>query len=243
MTMACASKAPPSPSQLLSLPTELQLQILSETSYPSLFVLQRTHPVFRNLIVPAALRSQLLAAEHSNEIPRRRYVCYVCVRVLPRSCFSDNSRRTPKGIAGKDAHKRFCISCGVKDNRYTPGQAVVVDGISGVICRVCRKVLRTPDQMPVSSTMEPKGHEGFCGGHATMEGKDENPNLELSWKDLDCLIATKRARMGRARHRNLGMDDLSLDDYSSDYSYDSSEDDFTSEYNWEAFGVDWECLT
>ena len=90
-----------------------------------------------------------------------------------------------------------------------------------------------------------KGHEGFCGGHTTMEGKDENPNLELSLKDLDSLIATKRARMGRARRRNLGMDDLSLDDYgySSDYSSESSEEDFTSEYNWEAFGVDWECLT
>ncbi|KAL8634324.1 MAG: hypothetical protein Q9228_008082, partial [Teloschistes exilis] len=75
-------------------------------------------------------------------VPPSHCVCYTCLHVLPTDEFADKSTRTPKGLGGKQAHKRFCINCGVRHGKYSPGSEVTVRGKPGFICVCCQKLQR-----------------------------------------------------------------------------------------------------
>jgi len=50
--------------------------------------------------------------------------------------------RGPKGLKGKEPHKRFCIECGIRSDkwgtRYSPGAEIEVEGKKWVLCKTCR---------------------------------------------------------------------------------------------------------
>ncbi|KAI4251864.1 MAG: hypothetical protein LQ352_004611 [Teloschistes flavicans] len=116
-------------SSFMSLPDEIKLNILDSVNIGpenTHLELRRTHPWFRANICTETLRARLLAAEKDPKlVPPRHRVCYTCLRVLPADNFADNSTRTPKGLGGKQAHKRFCIDCGVRYGKYSPGSEVM----------------------------------------------------------------------------------------------------------------------
>lgn len=133
-------------SSFMSLPDEIKLNILDSVNIGpenTHLELRRTHPWFRANICTETLRARLLAAEKDPKlVPPRHRVCYTCLRVLPADNFADNSTRTPKGLGGKQAHKRFCIDCGVRYGKYSPGSEVMVRGKPGFVCVCCRKLQR-----------------------------------------------------------------------------------------------------
>ncbi|KAL8684295.1 MAG: hypothetical protein Q9218_008351 [Villophora microphyllina] len=57
----------------------------------------------------------------------RHLVCYTCIKILPRSRFTDKSRVTPYALNGSKAHKRFCVQCGLKNERFQHGQTIMID--------------------------------------------------------------------------------------------------------------------
>ncbi|KAL8629800.1 hypothetical protein Q9189_004473 [Teloschistes chrysophthalmus] len=110
---------------LISLPDEHKLNILRSVDIGpenTLLELRSTHPWLRASISTEKFRTRSLAAEKDTElVPSSHFVCYTYLRVLPADNFADNSTKTPKGLGGKQAHKRFCVHCGVRHGKYSPG--------------------------------------------------------------------------------------------------------------------------
>lgn len=151
---------------LLTLPTELLLQILTNLPYPTFFLLKRTHPYFRDLITPSAFRSHVLTANHIDLLasepllPSNIYPCYICLRALPSSRFSLSSRKDDRAHAGSKALKRFCVDCGAKARVYFPGQQIEMDDGLAKICQHCLKFIRG-GKIELGSSC--KGHEERAG--------------------------------------------------------------------------------
>ena len=151
----------PTPS-LLTLPTELLLQILTYLTYPTYILLQRTHPYFRDLITPSTLRNHILTANQIDLLasepllPSDIYPCYICLRALPSSRFSLSSRKDDRAHAGSKALKRFCVDCGAKARLYFPGQHIEMDDGVAKICQHCLKFVRG-GKIELGSTC--KGHK------------------------------------------------------------------------------------
>lgn len=133
---------------LLTLPTELLLQILTYLPYPTYHLLHRTHPCFRDLITPSAIRKHILTANQIDllasepVLPSNIYPCYICMRALSSSRFSLSSRKDDRVHAGSKALKRFCVDCGAKARLYFPGQQIEMDDGVAKICRHCLKFVR-----------------------------------------------------------------------------------------------------
>lgn len=85
------------PASLLTLPEELNQTLLSHIGENDLHSLRQTCHHFQS-IIPAATREQLLAGEASNKKwwkmhARRKYLsCSACLRLRPKSAFSDKMR-------------------------------------------------------------------------------------------------------------------------------------------------------
>lgn len=126
---------------LRTLPIEIQLNIAAYLDYGSLLALRRTNRHLREVVdrvgcSDAEKSSFVRAAEqyprHANNLG-----CYCCYRVLPASKFADEQTY---GKGNWKTFSRFCLECGVKMGRYSPGVWVVKNGVDMICCRKCRRV-------------------------------------------------------------------------------------------------------
>lgn len=132
---------PPPASRLLSLPLELQKDIIESLDIPSKLCLRLTNHHLQSLI-PCATHPDLLVAEQTPWARRRGlYACMDCRRLRSSRCFADAMKKGPKGLNGKEPHKRFCVDCGLKPKwgttRYSPGAEIEVEGKKHVWCKAC----------------------------------------------------------------------------------------------------------
>ncbi|MCJ1456301.1 hypothetical protein MMC28_006661 [Mycoblastus sanguinarius] len=157
-TLQLDENSPKSSSQaslppLLMLPLELKLQIFSylRGPEPTLIILRRTHPSFRNIIpkyeVRAKLskvdyRDHLLAADQLTSDPKQpklflqnQFPCFACLSVLPSTKFSDRNTYGPKRVGAKHAHKRFCINCGLKGGCYQDRDTFKINRVRHTVVR------------------------------------------------------------------------------------------------------------
>ena len=128
---------------LLSLPTEIQLAIVTHLAIPASQSLRSTNRHFRTLI-PALSHDLLLEVEKS-DLARRRdaYACAVCLCLRRPESFADVFRMNAFGRdrKGGNQEKRFCIDCGLKGSdsllKYRWGDTWTRFGVPYVKCREC----------------------------------------------------------------------------------------------------------
>jgi hypothetical protein len=69
------------------------------------------------------------------------YACRDCLRLRPSAKFGDKMMKRRKRKHGEDAHKRFCVDCGIKPRegttRYCAGSQIAIQGEHYVICGRC----------------------------------------------------------------------------------------------------------
>lgn len=140
-------------SSLMVLPLEMKWHIFSylKGPEPTLIILRRTHPQFRYIIpkcnhrkelLYAHERAHLLAADQlaaDDKQPKlflpHHLACFTCLEVLPSERFSDRNTYKARRVGGKDAHKRFCLNCGLKDWKYTLGQVFYINRVEHMVVR------------------------------------------------------------------------------------------------------------
>jgi len=145
------------PPSLVSLPSEIQLSIISHLSLYSIQVLRCTNQHFRGLIASPAITTLLQAEDGRQAVAREAYACAVCLCLRNARYFSDAFRMGVfskkssafwriAGVSGADLReKRFCIECGTANAngvapRYRRGDTWTRFGVPYVKCRECLQV-------------------------------------------------------------------------------------------------------
>jgi hypothetical protein len=128
--------------RLLDLPSDIHLLIIvSYLDDTSILALRHVNHYFHDLELPsqhrparsyetcvafhrmweAELRARHLSAGESH--PLRPFIrpvlphflpCYECLKWLPGSAFAHSQKTAKRRLAERDAHKRFCIACGIR---------------------------------------------------------------------------------------------------------------------------------
>ncbi|CAI6336395.1 unnamed protein product [Periconia digitata] len=207
---------PTTPSILLTLPFSLQVRIFSYLPLPTATKLRGT---CRHLYtsIPRPSHAQLLEAEKTPSAnPKKKskdtyyfpyhvqpsfwskplrktttfITCRYCVCMLPDHLFADNMAVRDRAPGGVNAHKRFCIQCGLKPPattgakpKYPRGTRFRVNGEELVVCIGCRKVF-------MLESKKVRGKCYACGKIQEVDGSDwgagEVENLRTkAWKRAD----------------------------------------------------------
>jgi ferredoxin len=128
-----------------ALPPELHLLIAYFLPFPFNIHLKLTCSYFHTLI-PSLSHKELLITERTDyALIHDLYACRYCVRLRPASRFAERMLQRRRSKGARDARKRFCVDCGLmqrgeaEEARYGPGAQMVVQGVSCVLCIVCRR--------------------------------------------------------------------------------------------------------
>lgn len=126
------------------LPTEILLIIAHHLDIFSLIRLRCSCCLFRE-IIPSPTHLELIPAETTEFATENDlYACRDCLRLRPRAKFADNMVKKKRAKWGCNCSDRFCVDCGISPRpgtqRYNPGNFVVVQGKTYVICLRCRKL-------------------------------------------------------------------------------------------------------
>ena len=68
------------------------------------------------------------------------FACYTCLRLKPRSAFTLKQTKSPRGKVGVQAHKRFCVECGISTPRHRPSHVIKTVTQTPVWCVGCEKL-------------------------------------------------------------------------------------------------------
>jgi hypothetical protein len=210
-----AQDSTPLSDEFITLPTELQLNVIFQLDFPTFQKLRATSTYFRNLLsaaetariraayvdslvaeereeeaaIAAAEARCKLAGEKSNETHGSSVadslMCYTCLKRHPTSCFSLAQKMRKRSRGHRDAAKRFCVHCGVHENKWVPGMTLDFGrGVGTIIyCRRCKDLqLATPSTRRLGPTQEPSWMAMFwdepgvcwhCCGHHFPSAKDD----------------------------------------------------------------------
>lgn len=181
---------------LMLLPDEIKLRIIAEIDidvHNTLLVLRQVHPWFRESISKEIMRHRLLAAEASLSTfgdKASKLVCYTCLKVLPKHAFSDRSRVAPRGLGGVDAHKRFCVGCGVLRKIYDHGTYLVIDKQPASVCTFCQELFQGQDLDRMDRERMRREGRNYCCEH----GKSSQASL----KEQDYFVKRESYRASQA---------------------------------------------
>lgn len=138
---------------LVALPLEIKRHIFSylEGPEPTLIILRRTNRHFRYIIPKRKHRQvlqynderdHLIAADQlatDNKQPKlflpNHLACFTCLEVMTSDRFSDRNTYKSRRVGGKDAHKRFCLVCGLRDYKYSLGQSFYINRVLHIVIR------------------------------------------------------------------------------------------------------------
>lgn len=136
---------------LMSLPYQIKLRILGFVEFDASNThqsLRQTHPWFRENISIIQLRNHLEAAEkYLRPFPAGYLICYTCLKFLPTDQFADPSLGRRNIVGGVRAYDRFCLGCGIKHGKYSPGTSIVANRKKLTVCKECRKLFPTRDHL------------------------------------------------------------------------------------------------
>lgn len=111
------------------MPFEIHLLIFSFLDYPSAMALKKTsRGYYENLSITQRFEPQIANAY---------LTCTLCCRVLLRSSFGNKQTRKKRRRGGPDAHKRFCLECGLSHRKYRIGVRVAWGRLFWIFCRRC----------------------------------------------------------------------------------------------------------
>ncbi len=133
---------------LASLPAELLDQIIGYLTPPAIALLRASSKQFRFLtqrhISKPPTLNDLVEAENWPYYDGL-FTCSICLHLHPARKFADRMQVRRRRKGRKHAGSRFCVRCGVKTARYTPGNQIVVGGVPGGLCLYCGQFELRPD--------------------------------------------------------------------------------------------------
>ncbi|KAE8379599.1 hypothetical protein BDV26DRAFT_259128 [Aspergillus bertholletiae] len=179
------SEAPTSPiSRFMDLPAELHILIANVLTFPDFTHLKLTCAYFNDLL-PSLSHRELLQAELTDfALAHDIYTCRYCLRLRPAAKFADRMLRRGRGRYGRDAERRFCVECGLMPRsgaaRYGPGAQIVIQGVTFVICMVCREfAIGVKDQFSKGIAMCE-----HCWEERSMSGRPFQDGIRRDWPRL-----------------------------------------------------------
>ena len=128
-------------SSFLDLAGELQNLIITNLHLSAAIALSQTNRHFNACVnlhrLPFSVVLEFFQEKES--LPNRSddYACYTCLRLKPRSCFVTRQTISPRGKCGRDDHKRFCLECGLKIRKLSPGHTLRTSSEVIVYCEGC----------------------------------------------------------------------------------------------------------
>ena len=145
---------------LARLPVELQLEILFNLEYWELKNLSTSCRYYRHLISKTMLddaRERTIMSfkeiERQGRLTNNNKPCYTCLRMLHYTKFHDpNTTGTTTGIFTRTAKSttplaigsRYCINCGLKNDKFQPGEGIISAGQATAICKHCKRFQKKP---------------------------------------------------------------------------------------------------
>lgn len=149
----------PRTGSLAQLPVELQLEILFNLDYWELKNVSASCQYYRHFISKSMLDearertiSRFREIERQGRLTNNQKPCYTCLRMMHHTKFHDpNASRSTAGnstTATKPATPafgfRYCIKCGLKENKFQPGQGITSAGKTTAICKHCKRFQKKP---------------------------------------------------------------------------------------------------
>ena len=142
-------EAPLAMSSLQGLSNEVCLAVVEHLDMSSFLALSLTSHHFhkltnlkeefrRPLLREFTFRAQTLPQWQKDR--KDGFACSICLKLLPRIEFTDTQTKGPRGRNGGDQINRFCIPCGVKSGRFSPGSIVKQGDRLRVVCWQCKDV-------------------------------------------------------------------------------------------------------
>lgn len=132
------------PASLMGLPTELQLLIAEQLSFPESNGLKYANRHFYTIVKP--LRGCDLRSEERSPfgVASGLFACKDCLRLRRSFRFADQMRKGKRGKNGSEGYKRFCLDCGLNPkpgtSRYTAGNRIVLQGNTYLLCLDCNEL-------------------------------------------------------------------------------------------------------
>lgn len=111
------------------MPFEIHLLIFSSLDYPSTRAMKKTARYYYEALS--------ISERFEPHIANAYLTCSLCCRVLLRSEFGNTQTLRKRCRGGPDAHKRFCIDCGLKHGNYGIGISVARGNAFWSVCRDC----------------------------------------------------------------------------------------------------------
>ena len=140
---------------LAQLPVELQLEIFFNLDYWELKNLNSSCRYYRHFISKTMLDdarqrtiTRFKEIERQGRLTNNQKPCYTCVRMMNYTKFHDpnasKSTTTAKSTTPVIVGSRYCINCGLKNDKFQPGQGIVSAGQAAAICKHCKRFQKKP---------------------------------------------------------------------------------------------------
>lgn len=138
------------------LPVELHLEIMGLLELHDRVNVASANRYFRSITTPPS-HADFLHYEASNWARCKQLLtCRGCVRLCGFADFADAMRKTTQCRSGVDAHKRFCIKCGVERGWYRRGTYIAIKTLPHVVCKTCGKLTDQMDRGHNCSSCSPR---------------------------------------------------------------------------------------
>ena len=128
---------------LLNLAGELQNLIILNLHPEAAIALSQTNRHFHSCAslhrLPLPIVSQWFHEKEMLPENSEKFACYTCLRLKPQSAFVLKQTKKKKSKFSPDAGNRFCIDCGCKYGKITPGHILKTSAGLRVSCIGCEK--------------------------------------------------------------------------------------------------------
>ena len=143
----------PRTGSLAQLPVELQLEIFFNLDYWDLQRVSASCRYYRHFVSKTMqddARERTIVRfkeiERQGRLANNQKPCYTCLQMMPYTKFHDpnaSTATTPKPPT-PPIGSRYCIKCGLKNNKFKPGQGITSEGQTTAICKHCKRFQKKP---------------------------------------------------------------------------------------------------